>query len=146
MRELKVTVLNITLPCLGCSGTEQLTAGRDTTLRFVRKGRSWERKCPYGNTPATRWGSRSRQLDSSGASDQREWSQSRKCRKSWADWDKFNFVSSLSENYITDLHPNVWHFLSRIPLGISSGSPHLMAEMRRMQSDDDDPDTQKIFF
>ena len=33
MRELKVTVLNITLPCLGCSGTEQLTAGRDTTLR-----------------------------------------------------------------------------------------------------------------
>ena len=37
MRELKVTVLNITLPCLGCSGTEQLTAGRDTTLRLVRK-------------------------------------------------------------------------------------------------------------
>ena len=36
MRELKVTVLNITLPCLGCSGTEQLTAGRDTTLRLVR--------------------------------------------------------------------------------------------------------------
>ena len=33
MRELKVTVLNITLPCLGCSGTGQLTAG--ITLRLV---------------------------------------------------------------------------------------------------------------